>query len=204
MDRRERHALLVVLSLAAGGHLLRAIGHPAAGDPLPAALRDSVDLIDPGARLALIDSLSRPLKPGDRIDADRASAAELQRLPGIGAVTARRIVADRDSVGRFGSLAALGRVRGIGPATLKSLAPWLTFSGPPAEALGGDHQAQISLNHAGQSSFESLPGIGATRAAAIVAFRDSAGPFRQIADLARVRGISAALVKRLAGRLRLD
>ena len=46
-----------------------------------------------------------------------------------------------------------------------------------------------------------LPGIGPSKAAAIVAFRDSVGPFRQLEDLRRVPGISAALFKRLAGRV---
>ena len=61
--------------------------------------------------------------PAQPLDLNRASPEELQRLPGIGAVIATRIVAYRDSVGGFGSVEQLERVRGIGPATMRRLAP---------------------------------------------------------------------------------
>src|SRR5687768_6090075 len=65
------------------------------------------------------------------IDVDRASAIELEVLPGIGPALARRIVATRYSSGPFGSLDALqSRVRGVGPALSKRLAQGVTFSGP--------------------------------------------------------------------------
>jgi Helix-hairpin-helix motif len=65
------------------------------------------------------------------IDVDRASATELELLPGIGPALARRIVATRDSSGPFGSLDALqSRVRGVGPALSKRLAQAVTFSAP--------------------------------------------------------------------------
>lgn len=63
------------------------------------------------------------------IDLDAASAAEIERLPRVGPALARRIVASRDSLGPFGSLSGLRRVKGIGPATIQRLAPLVTFSG---------------------------------------------------------------------------
>jgi competence ComEA-like helix-hairpin-helix protein len=74
--------------------------------------------------------------PGDRaagrrgerpepIDVNRADAAALATLPGIGPVLAARIVAYRDSVGPFPDLDALVAVRGVGPATLERLRPLL-------------------------------------------------------------------------------
>ena len=50
------------------------------------------------------------------VDVDLASAAELERLPGIGPALARRIVADRDSLGPFGVAAGApaGQGRGAG------------------------------------------------------------------------------------------
>jgi competence protein ComEA len=62
---------------------------------------------------------------------DRATAEELESLPRIGPALARRIIADRDSLGPFGSLDALQRVKGIGPGVAKQLAPRVTFSGVP-------------------------------------------------------------------------
>jgi DNA uptake protein ComE-like DNA-binding protein len=66
---------------------------------------------------------------GPLIDLDLASAAEIERLPGIGPALAGRIVASRDSLGPFGALAAVGRVKGMGPTTLKRVARLVTFSG---------------------------------------------------------------------------
>jgi competence protein ComEA len=63
------------------------------------------------------------------VDPDRASAAELERLPGVGPALAARIVADRERRGPFGSLAGLDRVSGIGPHLLERLGPAVTFSG---------------------------------------------------------------------------
>lgn len=65
------------------------------------------------------------------VDADVATAAELEALPRVGPALAARIVADRDRLGPFGSLEALGRVRGVGPALLKILQDRVTFSGTP-------------------------------------------------------------------------
>lgn len=59
------------------------------------------------------------------IDLNRASAAELEALPGIGPALAGRIVAYRDSVGRFRELRELTRVPGIGARTLERLTPFL-------------------------------------------------------------------------------
>jgi competence protein ComEA len=56
-----------------------------------------------------------------RLDLNRASVKELMALPGIGEVRARAIVAWRDANGPFRRVDDLGRVRGIGPATLGRL-----------------------------------------------------------------------------------
>jgi competence protein ComEA len=66
------------------------------------------------------------------VDLDRAMDHEIEALPWVGPALARRIVANRDSFGPFGSLEALGRVKGIGAATRKRLAALVTFSGSPS------------------------------------------------------------------------
>lgn len=66
------------------------------------------------------------------VDLDRASEREIDVLPWVGPALARRIVANRDSFGPFGSLEALGRVKGVGSATRKRLASLVTFSGSPS------------------------------------------------------------------------
>lgn len=61
-----------------------------------------------------------------RLDLNRASADELEGLPGIGPKTAERILEDRKAHGPFRKPSDLGRVKGIGPKTLERLRPHVT------------------------------------------------------------------------------
>lgn len=85
-----------------------------------------------GARSGAVPDLVRPTRT---VDLDVASAAEIERLPRIGPVLAARIVANRDSLGPFGSLQEFQRVRGVGPAMAKTLAPHVTFSLAPRQSV---------------------------------------------------------------------
>ena len=69
-----------------------------------------------------------------RLDVNRATAEELESLPGIGPKTAARIVEDRAKRGRFRSARDLGRVKGIGPKTLERLLPKVTAGPAPRPA----------------------------------------------------------------------
>lgn len=55
----------------------------------------------------------------------------------------------------------------------------------------------IDLNQASQEALEAIPGLGPTRAAAIIADRTENGPFTSVADLERVRGIGPATREKL-------
>lgn len=66
-----------------------------------------------------------PAPPADRLDLDRATAVELDRLPGIGPVLARRIVEHRARHGPFRSPEELLAVPGIGPRLLERMRPHL-------------------------------------------------------------------------------
>jgi competence protein ComEA len=59
------------------------------------------------------------------IDLNRASAAELEQLPGVGPVTAANIVGWRQQRGRFGSVSELQQVDGIGPKIYARIAPYV-------------------------------------------------------------------------------
>jgi competence ComEA-like helix-hairpin-helix protein len=60
-------------------------------------------------------------KPAGPIDLNRATAAELETLPGVGPALAARLLAWRDSAGRFASWEDVDRVAGVGPALLAKL-----------------------------------------------------------------------------------
>lgn len=201
MSPAERRALVVVLALGVAGHLIRAGG--GAPEPPPVVLFDPATDGDPLAHRDLARALAVPLGATERIDVNRASAAELGRLPGVGPALAGRIVADRLQRGAFSGIAALERVRGIGPATLARLAPHLSFGGVPADSRRDAGDTRLALNLASLTDLERLPGVGPGRASEIVAFRDTAGPFRDASDLRRVPGLPPGVADRLAPLVRV-
>ena len=204
----EHRAVLLLLGLGVAGHLIRVVVSDARRPPGEVRLAGSASSSAALARRDSLVRLARPVARGERIDVDRASAQELQRLPGVGPGLARRIVEERNRGGPFGDTAALRRVDGIGPSKLSRMAPNLAFSAPPrasptpvAPAVRTAAPAEVVttevINRGSAADLERISGIGRRRAAKIVAFRDSAGPFRSAADLARVLGISLALAQAL-------
>lgn len=195
MSHAERSVVLLLLGLAVAGHAVRLAGRGegAAGEAL---LLPGVREASARAHREASERVGRPLAEGERIDADTAPVEELARLPGIGMRLAKEIVSDRVVRGSFGSLEALDRVRGIGPATLRRLEPFLRFSGVPASSGG-----RVNLNAATLGELERLPGIGPARARAILAYREKHGPFAEPGDLARVAGIGPVTARRLADLL---
>lgn len=67
--------------------------------------------------------LRTPATGPDKVDVNRAGSDELQALPGIGPALARRILDSRAREGPFRVPEDLLRVKGIGEATLRKLAP---------------------------------------------------------------------------------
>ena len=63
---------------------------------------------------------------GGLVDINRATAAELQAIPGIGPVIAERIVAYRNENGPFRQVDELTQVAGVGEKTLARIAPLVT------------------------------------------------------------------------------
>jgi competence protein ComEA len=61
------------------------------------------------------------------VDINRATAEELDALPGIGPATARAIVDHRESNGPFAAVDELEDVRGIGPAKLDAIRDLVTL-----------------------------------------------------------------------------
>jgi competence ComEA-like helix-hairpin-helix protein len=66
---------------------------------------------------------------GEAVDVNSATVTELERLPRIGPALAQRMVAWREAHGSFQGPEDLRHVRGIGPATARQLAEFVTFSG---------------------------------------------------------------------------
>jgi competence protein ComEA len=210
---QERLALGVVallLVLGAGFRWARP-------EPAPAAWSAAADTAAPSARAqAAVERearAGRPLGAGERLDPNRADAAELERLPRVGPALAGRIVARRESRGPFRTLADLDSVPGIGPALLAALAPHLTL--PPAPAARAPAVARapaggevaggtVDLNTARAEELERLPGIGPALARRLVEWRERNGPFRSVEAVAEVPGVGEKTVRRMAPLVRVS
>ena len=64
-----------------------------------------------------------------RININTATAQELTSIPGIGEITAQRIVEYRMKYGKFYSLNDLLHIKGIGESTLEDIRPYITVGG---------------------------------------------------------------------------
>ena len=130
LEARRPDVLALTLgdSLSLGFTAPAPVDAPIAKSPPPAAPPADSAAPRPGRdRTAPADTAAQNAYGADgRLDLNRASAEELEGLPGIGPRTAERIVADRLKRGRFRSVKDLGRVKGIGPKTLARLAPHVT------------------------------------------------------------------------------
>lgn len=71
-------------------------------------------------------SAAARLLEGMPIDINRAAAADLMLLDGIGPATSAAIIEAREAGGPFRSVDGLQRARGIGPATVDKLRPFVT------------------------------------------------------------------------------
>ncbi len=127
--------LVAALALAA---LAFAIGRwlrdPSPGGPFVILLGATILWVAAVRRLYRPGGLGRAPQPAaapppppepadDRIDLNAADAAELQRLPGIGPVGARRIVEEREAAGPYRTVGDLVRVAGFGPSRVRGLLP---------------------------------------------------------------------------------
>ena len=137
------------------------------------------------------------------VDVNAATESELTSLPGIGPAKAAAIVQYRTQHGPFKNLSDLDAVSGIGPATLANITPLVTFSGEVVAGAEASHAAAsvpaasgpaVNINKADSNALQSLPGIGPSKADAIVADRTANGPFASCSDLQRVRGVGPATV----------
>ena len=63
----------------------------------------------------------------------------------------------------------------------------------------------VDINQADAKTLAAeLTGIGQAKAAAIVAYREANGPFKQVDDLSKVKGIGPALIERNRANLLLS
>lgn len=221
MSAEERRALVVIAAL-----LVIAAGARWVERPRP--LLDDVAALD-------LDELERAseeakpapavvMAPGRKLDPNRASAAELMALPGVGPALAARIIEERDRA-PFSSVSDMARVRGIGPAMTERIAPLISLPaqstaiartasagrggastpGSTVETRAGSRSATaesggpIDLNRASAAELEQVRGIGPVLAARLIAYRDSVGRFASWDAVDSINGVGPSMLARLKG-----
>ena len=133
----ERKALLflgAVIVLGSSVRVARAVSDNSDVDPkAKAAIERQISAVDSVRKTGKKKKGKKKDKPAEVIapaivDLDIATAEQIESLRGIGPSLAKRIVADRDSLGPFGSLAELQRVKGVGPKLAAKIDSTVTFS----------------------------------------------------------------------------
>ncbi len=188
----------------------RVSGHGGCGSALP-------------ARPARLNSIMPPLSDSGGLDLNKASVADLARLPRIGPARARSIIQYREQIGCFESVDQLIDVPGIGDKTLLQLEPFLTISalpglpGGPSQVIKvrsvdpatiwpvatmepvmdpGSSPGAVNINTAKLEELMRLHGVGREKVQRIIRERQVNGPFRYSGDLARVSGIGTGTVQK--------
>lgn len=88
----------------------------------------------------------------------------------------------------------------------------VSTEGIPEVARGGDagmgqidiSDGKININTASETELCSIPGIGAVRAAAIVAYRQEKGAFTSIEDIKNVSGIKEGTYEKIKDSIKID
>lgn len=73
----------------------------------------------------------------------------------------------------------------------------LFAAGPVLAAGGGSLTGVVNINTATNDELQLLPGIGESRASAVIALRKRSGGFKSVDELAAVKGIGATALERL-------
>lgn len=112
-----------------------------------------------------------------KLNINTASEADFAILPGVGNVTAHRIVKLREDSSGFKSIAEIKRVKGINEDLFQKIEPSLTLSDK------SNLRVVIDINSATIEALKRLPGISEKEASLIIEYRDKSDGFEKVEDI---------------------
>jgi competence ComEA-like helix-hairpin-helix protein len=136
----------------------------------------------------------RPPKTIAELDANLATVADWQNLPGIGAWRAQQITGYREKLGGFIRIEQVAEVKGLPDSVFMAIVPFLRLSTAAVRT--------IDLNRASVDDLEKHPYISAKQARLIVHYREQHGPFQSPEELLKLPAVvDKAWLERVRGYL---
>ncbi|MEM9771368.1 MAG: helix-hairpin-helix domain-containing protein [Cyanobacteria bacterium P01_D01_bin.73] len=138
---------------------------------------------NPGDRLETAWDVAVALEMGQTLDANRATADQWLRLPGI-SIRQAQILSDLTQSGmQFNALEDVVAALGITEASLVIAAPLIRFYYYDPNSVST--VKLVNVNHADIQTLQQVPEMTAEMAAKIVGDRESRGKYRSLANLQR-------------------
>lgn len=131
-----------------------------------------------------------------RLPFSETDSVLLQIVPGIGALTAGRIIKHREKLGGFVEMAQLNEVYGLKPEVIPVIWEYFDFDAAPTRKL--------SINSAKVEELASHPYISYQEAKVMVAYRLQHGPFLQLEDLLKIRIFKVEWVSQIGPYLNFE
>ncbi len=131
-----------------------------------------------------------------RLPFSETDSVLLQIVPGIGALTAGRIIKHREKLGGFTQIAQLNEVYGLKPEVIPVIWEYFDFDAAPIRKL--------SINRATIEELASHPYISYQEAKVVVAYRLQHGPFLELDNLLKIRIFKAEWVSKIGPYLNFE
>jgi len=133
-------------------------------------------------------STQEKLKSGQHVDIALADTAQLKRIPGVGSNYAKRIVAYRDRLGGFNSLAQLDEI-GLPSDLVADIKQWISLSSNTTK--------KQNLNNSSFSQLLRHPYLNYEQVKAIFNYRDHYGTIQSLQDLSNYDAFTAEDLARI-------